>query len=64
MNLNEKKLFKAETDKYSAWDDAGFPTLTKDGQEIPKSQLKKLQKLYAAQEKKYTEWLKSQDKEP
>jgi len=58
------EMFKAETDKYSAWDDAGFPTQTKDGQEIPKSQMKKLQKQYAAQEKKYNEWLKCQDKEP
>eukprot|EP00088_Acartia_fossae_P053202 TRINITY_DN6041_c0_g1_i1.p1 TRINITY_DN6041_c0_g1~~TRINITY_DN6041_c0_g1_i1.p1 ORF type:complete len:765 (-),score=209.10 TRINITY_DN6041_c0_g1_i1:573-2867(-) len=58
------EMFKGETDKYSAWDDKGFPTLTKDGQEIPKAQVKKLQKAYAAQEKKYSEWLKSQDKEP
>merc|ERR1719452_427115 len=58
------EMFKAETDKYSAFDDKGFPTLTKEGEEIPKSQLKKLQKAYAAQEKKYNEWVKSQDKEP
>jgi len=62
--LPPSEMFKAETDKYSAFDDKGFPTLTKEGEEIPKSQLKKLQKAYAAQEKKYNEWMKSQDKEP
>jgi len=54
------ELFTSETDKYSQFDAAGMPTLTKDGQEIPKAQLKKLQKLYQAQEKRYNEYIKSQ----
>jgi len=56
------EMFKSETDKFSEWDDKGFPTKTKEGEEIPKAQIKKLQKAYAAQEKKYNEWLKSQEK--
>ena len=38
----------------------GMPTHDVKGEELPKSQLKKLQKLYAAQEKKYNDYLKSQ----
>ena len=57
------EMFKSETDKYSQFDDKGFPTLTKDGEEIPKAQVKKLQKLYQAQEKKYSEYLKSQNEQ-
>lgn len=53
------ELFRSETDKYSQFDEKGMPTLTKDGEEIPKAQQKKLQKLYQAQEKKYNEYLKS-----
>merc|ERR1712121_61103 len=56
------EMFKSETDKFSEWDDKGFPTKTKEGEEIPKAQIKKLQKAYAAQEKKYNEWLKTQEK--
>jgi len=52
-------LFKDQTDKYSKFDDKGVPTHDAKGEEIPKSQLKKLQKLYDAQEKKYTAYLKS-----
>jgi len=55
------ELFRSETDKYSQFDDKGFPTLTADGKEIPKAQLKKLQKVYQAQEKKYNDFLKSQN---
>jgi len=38
-------MFKSETDKYSKFDDKGMPTHDKDGEEISKAQLKKLQKL-------------------
>ena len=41
----------------------GMPTHDAKGEELPKSQLKKLQKVYAAQEKKYNEYLKSQQSE-
>merc|ERR1712037_183856 len=52
-------LFKDQTDKYSKFDDKGVPTHDAKGEEIPKSQQKKLQKLYDAQEKKYNTYLKS-----
>ena len=51
---------RSETDKYSQFDEKGFPTMTAEGKEIPKAQVKKLQKLYQAQEKKYNEYIKSQ----
>ena len=57
------ELFTGETDKYSKFDEKGFPLLTKEGEEIPKAQVKKLQKLYQAQEKKYNDYLRSKDKE-
>lgn len=46
-----------ETDKYSAFDDKGLPTLDKDGKEVSKGQLKKLEKLWQAQEKIYKAYL-------
>eukprot|EP00095_Tigriopus_kingsejongensis_P008856 snap_masked-scaffold15_size728074-processed-gene-4.6 protein:Tk08856 transcript:snap_masked-scaffold15_size728074-processed-gene-4.6-mRNA-1 annotation:"hypothetical protein L798_02588" len=54
------EIFKSETDKYSKFDDKGMPTHDVKGEELAKAQLKKLQKLYQAQEKKYNEYLKSQ----
>ena len=47
----------AETDKYSAFDEKGMPTLDKDGKEVSKGQLKKLEKLWQAQEKVYNAYL-------
>jgi len=54
------EMFRAETEKYSAWDDKGLPTHSKDGKEISGSQQKKLQKLWSAQEKKFNDYMKSQ----
>lgn len=53
------ELFKLETDKYSKFDDNGLPTHDTEGKEISKGQIKKLQKLQQAQEKKYNEYLAS-----
>lgn len=55
------ELFKSETDKYSKFDEKGLPTHDAEGKELSKSALKKNQKLYEAQEKKYKEFLKSQE---
>ena len=33
------EMFRKETDKYSAWDDKGVPTLLADGKEVPKVKL-------------------------
>jgi cysteinyl-tRNA synthetase len=57
------ELFRAETDKYSQWDEKGFPTLTAKGEEVPKAQVKKLQKIYQAQEKLYNAYRQSLEKE-
>lgn len=51
-------MFRSETDKYSAFDEVtGLPTLDVNGAEVSKGQVKKLQKLQQAQEKKYAEYL-------
>ncbi|KAF0301106.1 Cysteine--tRNA ligase, cytoplasmic [Amphibalanus amphitrite] len=55
------QMFRNDTDKYSQWDDKGMPTHDKEGKEVSKGQLKKLLKLYQAQEKKYNEFLASQN---
>ena len=53
------ELFRGDTDKYSKFDDKGMPTHSAEGEELPKAQLKKLQKIYQAQEKKYNDFMKS-----
>ncbi|XP_064634346.1 cysteine--tRNA ligase, cytoplasmic-like [Lineus longissimus] len=58
MKVPPSKMFLHETDKYSAFDENGFPTHDKSGQELTKSSIKKLKKLYDAQEKKYKEYVK------
>lgn len=49
------QLFKTGEyeDKYSKFDERGVPTHGTDGAELPKSQVKKLEKLYQGQVKKY-----------
>ncbi|XP_041367075.1 cysteine--tRNA ligase, cytoplasmic-like [Gigantopelta aegis] len=54
------EMFKSETDKYSKFDDRGLPTHDAEGNELTKSALKKLTKLFEAQEKKYKDYLQSQ----
>lgn len=54
------EMFKCDTDKYSKFDNKGFPTHDREGKEISKGQIKKLQKLFQTQEKKYSEYLASQ----
>ncbi|XP_076311988.1 cysteine--tRNA ligase, cytoplasmic isoform X4 [Tachypleus tridentatus] len=53
------ELFKSETDKYSKFDEKGMPTHDIEGKELSKGQLKKLTKIYQAQEKKYNDFVKS-----
>ncbi|XP_050312975.1 cysteine--tRNA ligase, cytoplasmic isoform X2 [Anthonomus grandis grandis] len=54
-----KEMFRSETDKYSLFDDKGFPTHDIEGKELSKGQAKKLQKVYQAQERRYAEYLAS-----
>ncbi|XP_076767144.1 cysteine--tRNA ligase, cytoplasmic [Xylocopa sonorina] len=51
------EMFKLEIDKYSQFDNNGLPTHDINGKEISKGQIKKLQKLQQAQEKRYNEYL-------
>jgi len=48
------EMFKDE--RYSAWDDKGIPTKTKDGEDVPKGQLKKIKKEWEKQRKLHEEW--------
>ncbi|XP_072278290.1 cysteine--tRNA ligase, cytoplasmic isoform X2 [Pyxicephalus adspersus] len=57
MKICPSEMFKAETDKYSKFDENGFPTHDTEGKELSKGQAKKLKKLYEAQEKLYKEYL-------
>lgn len=57
--INPKDMFKSQADKYSAFDEEGFPTLDHEGKEISKGQQKKLKKLQEQQAAKYAEYLKS-----
>jgi len=54
-------MFRRMTDKFSEWDEEGFPTLDIKGEEISKGQIKKLQKMYQAQVKKYNEYVKKME---
>ncbi|XP_017756900.1 PREDICTED: cysteine--tRNA ligase, cytoplasmic [Eufriesea mexicana] len=53
------EMFKLEETKYSQFDSKGLPTHDINGKEISKGQMKKLQKLQQAQEKRYNEYLAS-----
>lgn len=44
--------------RFSAWDSDGLPTKLKDGEDVPKSQLKKLKKDWDRQKKLYDEYQK------
>ncbi|XP_027681201.1 cysteine--tRNA ligase, cytoplasmic isoform X1 [Chelonia mydas] len=57
MKIPPHAMFKSELDKYSKFDENGFPTHDTEGKELSKGQMKKLKKLYEAQEKLYKEYL-------
>ncbi|KAJ8390902.1 hypothetical protein AAFF_G00098220 [Aldrovandia affinis] len=57
MKIPPCEMFRSETDKYSKFDEMGFPTHDLEGKEISKGQTKKLRKLYEAQEKLHKEYL-------
>ncbi|XP_058237319.1 cysteine--tRNA ligase, cytoplasmic isoform X2 [Hemibagrus wyckioides] len=59
MKIPPSEMFRSETDKYSSFDDTGFPTHDAEGKELSKGQAKKLRKLYEAQEKLHSEYLQS-----
>ncbi|XP_052002816.1 cysteine--tRNA ligase, cytoplasmic [Xyrauchen texanus] len=57
MKVKPSEIFRSETDKYSSFDETGFPTHDVEGKELSKGLTKKLRKLYEAQEKLYNEYL-------
>ncbi|KAK4822029.1 hypothetical protein QYF61_006942 [Mycteria americana] len=57
MKIPPHEMFKSERDKYSMFDENGFPTHDTEGKELSKGQIKKLKKLYETQEKLYKEYL-------
>ncbi|KAF3424794.1 hypothetical protein E2986_01068 [Frieseomelitta varia] len=57
--ISPSEMFKLEKNKYSQFNSNGIPTHYIDGTEISKGQMKKLQKLQQAQEKRYNEYLAS-----
>uniref|UniRef100_A0A7N8XHG5 Cysteine--tRNA ligase, cytoplasmic n=1 Tax=Mastacembelus armatus TaxID=205130 RepID=A0A7N8XHG5_9TELE len=57
MKIPPCEMFRTETDKYSKFDETGFPTHDAEGKELSKGQAKKLRKLYEAQEKLHDEYL-------
>ncbi|KAL7671182.1 hypothetical protein ACOME3_006087 [Neoechinorhynchus agilis] len=58
--LPPSKLFTKQTDKYSKFDEEGFPVLDKGGEPLSKSETKKLRKIFDAHKKKYDAWLQNQ----
>ncbi|XP_033841246.1 cysteine--tRNA ligase, cytoplasmic isoform X1 [Periophthalmus magnuspinnatus] len=57
MKIPPCEMFRSETDKYSKFDETGFPTHDAEGKELSKGQAKKLRKLFEAQEKLHNEYL-------
>uniref|UniRef100_A0A8C6T3B8 Cysteine--tRNA ligase, cytoplasmic n=1 Tax=Neogobius melanostomus TaxID=47308 RepID=A0A8C6T3B8_9GOBI len=57
MKVPPCEMFRSETDKYSKFDETGFPTHDAEGKELSKGQAKKLRKLFEAQEKLHSEYL-------
>eukprot|EP00063_Salmo_salar_P008321 XP_013983156.1 PREDICTED: cysteine--tRNA ligase, cytoplasmic-like [Salmo salar] len=59
MKISPCDMFRSETDKYSGFDETGFPTHDVEGKDLSKGQTKKLRKLYEAQEKLHQEYLQT-----
>ncbi|XP_072320844.1 cysteine--tRNA ligase, cytoplasmic isoform X2 [Eucyclogobius newberryi] len=57
MKIPPCEMFLSGTDKYSKFDETGFPTHDTEGKELSKGQAKKLRKLFEAQEKLHGEYL-------
>ena len=54
------EMFRGESDKYSQFDENGIPTHDTQGEPLAASQVKKLKKLHAQQEKVYQKYIASQ----
>jgi cysteinyl-tRNA synthetase len=51
--------FRLQSDKWSAWDEEGFPTADKEGEPVTKSGAKRLKKELEVQTKRHEKYLKS-----
>lgn len=51
MEIDTENTEFKNGERYSAWDEQGFPTKMKDGSDVPKSQLKGLKKQWDRQKK-------------
>ncbi len=59
MSIPPWEMFLNDKDKYSKFDDKGFPVLDANGEELSKSAKKKLEKLYSQQTELYNNHLKT-----
>ena len=46
-------FFKSQTDKYSEWDETGFPTKDAKGEPLTRGQINKLKKVQKVMQDKY-----------
>ena len=53
--LSHLDMYRGD-ERYGVWDEEGMPTKTKEGEDVPKSQLKKLRKDWERQKKAHEEW--------
>jgi cysteinyl-tRNA synthetase len=53
--LSHLDMFRSD-ERWAAWDEEGIPTKTKEGDDVPKSALKKLRKEWERQKKVHEEW--------
>lgn len=57
MKINPKEMFISQTDKYSEFNENGVPIKDKDGKELSKNQVKKVQKEWEKQNELYQKYL-------
>uniref|UniRef100_UPI00358F0329 cysteine--tRNA ligase, cytoplasmic n=1 Tax=Myxine glutinosa TaxID=7769 RepID=UPI00358F0329 len=57
MKIPPQEMFLSDSDRFSRFDEHGFPTHDADGKELSKGQNKKLRKLYEVQEKLHKQYL-------
>lgn len=63
MKIPPQELFKAMTDKYSAFDENGLPTKDQEGKELSKGAAKKVKKEWDTQKNNYEKYLASLEKQ-
>lgn len=59
MKVRPQDLFLSQSEKFSAFDENGIPTLDKEGKELSKGASKKIKKEWDAQKSNYDKYLAS-----